>query len=57
MMLDTTAATPTKTIPEPPFIIELANNPMGDIEQFGALAAEGSAIAAVLPSNVSLAPQ
>jgi len=56
-MRDTTTAAPTKTIPEPPSIIELANNPKGDIEQIGALAAEGSAIAAVFPSNVSLAAQ
>ena len=44
-MLDKTTAAPTKTIPEPLFIFELANNHMGDIDhglrvvaEFGALA-------------------
>ena len=46
-MLDKTTAAPTKTIPEPLFIFELANNHMGDIDhglrvvaEFGALARE-----------------
>lgn len=46
-MLDKTTAAPTKTIPEPLFIFELANNYMGEIEhdlsivaEFGALARE-----------------
>jgi sialic acid synthase SpsE/quercetin dioxygenase-like cupin family protein len=46
-MLDKTANEPRKTIPEPLFIFELANNHMGDVEhglriiaEFGALARE-----------------
>jgi len=46
-MLDKTTAAPTRTIPEPLFIFELANNHMGDIDhglrvvaEFGALARE-----------------
>jgi hypothetical protein len=40
IMVDTTTAAPKKTTPEPPFVFELANNAVGDIEHGRRVAAE-----------------
>ena len=56
-MLDTTTAAPTKTISEPPFILELANNPLGDIEHGPRVAAEFGALAREFDFNFAFGPQ
>jgi hypothetical protein len=57
IMLDKTTAAPTKSIPEPLFISDLANNHIGDVEHGPRIGAEFGVLAREFDFNFAFKPR